>query len=196
MSQIPLPPVGVPPEPPSASTTAAPAKKKRFATIRKVFRGIGWLGSSPVHWMGIGSIRQGGAFITDLTERAQARPARDPRFKTAAEGGFDLQATAFSMGMSVSELERHLATRRRQTALIAYGLGSLGIAFLALWLLKVLSAPFLGARFILAIDFLPLCLLFVLLAFQQALLNYQIRIRRTAGWLDYLTTEKRFWPRA
>jgi hypothetical protein len=48
---------------------------------------------------------------------------------------------------------------------------------------------------LLAFDFLPLCLLFVLLAFYQALVNFQIRVGRTAGWREFLTTENGFWPR-
>lgn len=195
MTQIPLPPFDVPPEPPNAFTTSTP-RRKRLAIFGLTFRGIGWLGSSPIHWMGIKSIRQGATFIGGLAQRARTRSVRDPRFRTAELGSFDLQATAFSMGMPLYQLERHLAARRRQTALTAYLFGVFGAVFLIVWFLKVFATPLVGGRLVLAIDFLPPCLLFVLLAFYQALVNFQIRTGRTAGWREYLTTEEGFWPRA
>ena len=120
---------------------------------------------------------------------------RDPRFKTEDEGDFDLRATAFSMGMTAGQLDRRLADRRRQTAMMAYLLGALGLIAFAGWCFKVISTPMATGRLVLAVDFLPLCALFLLLGFYQALVNYQIRVGRTAGWKEYLTTDQEFWPR-
>jgi hypothetical protein len=144
--------------------------------------------------MGVKSIRQGALFIGDLSARARAQPVRDPRFKTEVGGDFDLRATAFSMGMTVGQLERRLADRRRQTAMMAYLLGVLGLVAFAAWLIKVISTPEAAGRLVIAMDFLPLCALFMLLAFYQAMVNFQIRAGRTAGWREYLTTDQGFWP--
>jgi len=195
MNQIPMRPTLDPEDPSSASNAGAP-KPKRRSIFGMFFRGVGWLGSSPIHWLGVKSIRQGASFIGDLAERSRAGAARDPRFKTAEEGTFDLTATAFSMGLTVSELEARLLARRRQTAVTSYVLGMLGTVFLLAWFCKVVATPVAGERLVLAADFLPLCLLFVLLAFYQALVNFQIRVGRTAGWREYLTTDNGFWPRA
>jgi hypothetical protein len=146
--------------------------------------------------MGVQHIRRGASFIGDLSDRIRVRSGRDRRFKTAELGAFDLQATAFSYGISLDELQRRLLMRRKQTALTAYLMGSLGLTFLGAWFIKLLLTPMTGARLILAFDFLPLCLLFVLVAFYQALLNFQVRIGRAASWREYLTTERGFWPRA
>jgi hypothetical protein len=43
-------------------------------------------------------------------------------------------------------------------------------------------------------DILPFCVLLALLAFYQALINFQIRVGRTAGWREYLMTDSGFWP--
>ena len=48
---------------------------------------------------------------------------------------------------------------------------------------------------VLSVEFLPFCLLFFLVAFNNALLNFQIRMRRLATWRDYLLTSESFWPR-
>ena len=196
MNQIPLRPIGEPEEPPRHFSSVEAPRPKRRSTFGKFFRGVGWLSSSPIHWMGVKSIRRGASFIGDLADRTKAPSKRDPRFKTAEAGRFDLQATAFRMGMTVSQLEHHLLARRRQTALMSYTFGALGSIFLLVWVLKVISTPMIGGRLVLAVEFLPLCLLFLLLAFYQALINYQIRVGRTAGWREYLTTENAFWPRS
>lgn len=145
--------------------------------------------------MGVQSIRRGATFISNLSDRIRTRSERDRRFKTAELGAFDLQATAFSYGITANELERRLLARRKQTALEAYAMGGLGLAFLVAWFVKVLITPMIGSRLILAFDFLPLCVLFGLVGFYQALLNFQVRVGRTVGWREYLNTERGFWPR-
>jgi len=56
-------------------------------------------------------------------------------------------------------------------------------------------SPWTAMRVVLAVEFLPFCALFFLLAFYNALLNFQIRIGRTASWREYLSTKEPFLPR-
>jgi hypothetical protein len=63
------------------------------------------------------------------------------------------------------------------------------------WVREALSSPWTAARIALALEFLPFCALFFLLAFYHALLNFQIRIGRAASWREYLATSEPFWPR-
>jgi hypothetical protein len=58
-----------------------------------------------------------------------------------------------------------------------------------------LSSPWTATRIESALEFLPFYALFFVLAFYNALLNFQIRIRRAAGWRECLTTDQPFWPR-
>jgi hypothetical protein len=120
---------------------------------------------------------------------------RDPRFRASEDGGYDLEATAFFHGISLFELERRLKVRRRQTARIAYATFTLGCIFLTTWVYEALASPWTAMRVVLAFEFLPFCALFFLLAFYNALLNFQIRIGRTASWREYLATDEPFWPR-
>lgn len=179
-----LPP-GAPPEPPP----------KRRSALRRVFRGIGWLSAGPVDWLGVGRIRRGGAFIADLATLLRTGPVRDTKFRTGDDGAFDLQASAFLHGISVEELNRRLRARRRQTARIAYAGFALGCAFLIAWLWQALSSPWTANRVVAAMEFLPFVLLCFLASFQNALLNYQVRVGRLASWWDYLCTTRHFLPR-
>jgi hypothetical protein len=109
--------------------------------------------------------------------------------------GYDLETTAFLHGISLFELERRLKVRRRQTARIAYATLALGCIFLTAWIWEALLSPWTAMRVVLALEFLPFCALFFLLAFYNALLNFQIRIGRAASWREYLATDEPFWPR-
>ena len=171
------------------------AKGRRRGMVRRLFRGVKWVAATPVQWLGMKPIRDGATLVSGLAGRVRARPNRDPRFRTGDDGRFDRRATAFSYGVSEQELEDRLRSRQRQPAIAAFGLFGLGVLFFAAWMLRVLGTAGAGARLLLAIDFLPFCLLFVLLGFCQSLINFQIRIGRSAGWREYLTTEAGFWPR-
>ena len=195
MNQIPLPPLDREPEP-SRQFRAMPEPPQPSRSIfGKLWGGVRWVGSTPALWFGTESVREGATVIAGLAGRVRARPRRDPRFRTDERGVFDLRATAFSYGITVAELERRLSVRRRQTALTAYLMAGLALLLFGAWLSKVLAAEGTGQRMLLTVDLLPFCVLFVLLAFYQALINFQIRTGRTAGWREYLLTDNGFWPR-
>lgn len=172
----------------------APARARKRSLFGKLFRGAGWLAGGPVDWIATRRIARSASFVSDLLVTLQVGPQRDPRFKTHDDGGFDLQASAFCYGLSVHELEARLAARRRQSARIAYATFALAWFFLLAWLWRALSSPWRAARIASSLDFLPFCALFFLVAFYNALLNFQIRIGRTARWREYLATRERFWP--
>jgi hypothetical protein len=150
--------------------------------------------ATPAAWSGADLVKRGWSFIRDLVALLRARPARDERFKTEGKIAFDVQATAISYGVSVPQLEAQLATRRLQTAHVAYAALALGTTFLLGWIWHALSSPWTITRVTLALYFLPFCAVFFLVAFYNALLNYQLRARRLASWREYLATQDRFWP--
>jgi hypothetical protein len=160
-----------------------------------VFRSIGWLSAGPIDWVGLRGISRGASFIRDLCVTLRIGARRDPRFRASEDGGYDLEATAFLHGISLLELERRLKVQRRQTARIAYVTFALGCIFLTAWMCEALLSPWTAMRVVLALEFLPFYALFFLLAFYNALLNFQIRIGRTASWREYLATDEPFWPR-
>ena len=171
-----------------------PPLRPRRGVFRRVFRGVGWLASGPIDWAGTRGIGRGAAAIRGLAVAARSRPQPDPRFRTD-EGQFDLEATAFLHGLTVPQLQARLAARRRHTARVAYATTALAVLFLLFWVRAALATPWTASRLALAVYFLPFCLLFFLIAFYHALLNFQIRTGRLASWREYLTTSEPFWPR-
>ena len=182
-------------EGPGLCNSSSAKTGRRRSLFGRVFRGIGWLSAGPVDWMGLRGISRGASFVRDLSITLRPASQRDRRSRTSEDGGFDPQATAFLQGISVFELERRVNMRRRQTARIAYATFALGCIFSTAWVCEALSLSWTAGRVFLAPEFLPFCVLFFLLAFYNALLNFQIRIGRAASWREYLATSGRFWPR-
>ena len=156
---------------------------------------MGWLVAVPVDWAGTKSVSRAASLIGGLAGAIRIRPLRDPRFKVGDAGGFDLMATAFSCGMTVRQLEARLATRRKETALIAYAMLALAGLLLLAWGRAALSTRWTISRMVLGVEFLPFCVLSFFVAFYNALLNFQIRTRRLATWRAYILTSESFWPR-
>jgi len=175
----------------AAGATAA-GRRSRF---RRVLGSVGWLFQSPAEWLGWRSISEGAGAVQRLYRGTNTGQKRDRRFKTQENYSFDLVGTALAYGISIEELERRLAVRRRQTALLSYALFLMACAFVLAWVWVALRTISSGGRFVLLLQFLPFCALFYLMSFYQALLNFQIRTGRAANWRQYLTTETGFLPR-
>jgi hypothetical protein len=182
-------------EKPGSNNFTGSAQQSRRSLLGRAFGSIGRLCSGPVHWAGLRGILRSASMIRDLSAAVRWGSQRDGRFRTSGDGCFDLNSTAFLYGISVPELERRLKVRRRQTAMISYATFALACLFLTAWVCEALASPWTAARIALALKFLPFCALFLLLAFYNALLNFQIRIGRAASWREFLATHEPFWPR-
>ena len=125
--------------------TDTPASKPR-SWFRKTVRGVRWLAATPSEWLGTSRLSNGVSLIGRLASAARAGDGRDPRFRVEDRGAFDLPATAFSYGVSAAVLEARLASRRRQTAVLAYALFALACIFLLAWMRSALHAPLNGPR--------------------------------------------------
>lgn len=179
---------------PSPRPAEPTSPRKPHSAFGKVVRATGSLFGGPADWFDRRGIAQGASLIRALLIALRIRPKGDP-LRTANVGEFDLRATAFTCGLSVSALEARLAVRRRQTAWLAYGAFALGCLFLLAWVWQALRMAWSAPRLVSALGFLPFCVLFFLLAFYNALLNFQIRGRRLASWHEYLVTSESFLPR-
>lgn len=169
--------------------------RKRRSWFRRTLGGVAWLSAAPVDWMGWRTISGGAALLGRLYQRTRASRRRDSRFKMGEGRAFDVAATAFAHGITQEELERRLGARRRQTATLAYGMFGLACMFVLAWVCVALRTASDGGRVVLLLEFLPFCLLFYLMSFYQALINFQIRTGRAAGWREYLSTDGGFLPR-
>ena len=177
-----------------AQPKGKPEKRKR-SFIGRAMRRIGWLAGGPADWFGRKSVRAGAGLIGKLWQQTRTAPRRDSRFKVDEAGGFDLAATAFSYGMSAQALEQRLEQRRRMTFTISYGALFVAILGIIFWVHSAIDEPYTFARVMMVWEFLPFLSLFLLVAFYNALLNFQIRLRRSAGWREFLSTEDGFLPR-
>ncbi len=167
-------------------------RKKTF--VGKVWRGTVWVASAPLRLFPREEIRKSAALIGSLFETVKRRPERGGGLRVQDDRSFDLTATAFYQGISVSQLEALLRRRRRTTARAAYISFALGWLFFGGWAYRLAHMQWSAGFALAALEFAPFCLAFFLFAFKTALQNYQIRTRRIATATEYLQTKESFWP--
>jgi hypothetical protein len=108
---------------------------------------------------------------------------------------FDLAATAFVNGQRSATLEDTLAVRQGSTARNAWVFLALGVMFFFGWLYRLLTMTWGTNATMTALQFMPACAVFFLLAFRFGLENYQIRMRRKVTAMEYVCAPNGFWPR-
>lgn len=182
-------------DPSSEQVSPGFGARKKPSLVGRTMRRIGWLAGGPGDWFGRKSVRSGAGLIGNLWRQTKSTPKRDNRLKTDGGGVFDLKATAFSYGISVEALEKRLEQRRRITFMISYGALAIAVLSVVFWIHSAINEPYTLARVMMAWEFLPFLSLFLLVAFYNALLNFQIRVRRSASWREFLSTDEGFLPR-
>jgi hypothetical protein len=171
------------------------ADRDRSSFVRRNWRRAKFIAGGPVANVGFQEISDGRRFIGWLWGLLRRGVPIDTRLKLDEEGSIDLLAPAFSYGMTVETLVERLRFRRGQTARAAYAMFGLGSVSLVLWLYGALHIRMSSARLFSALEFLPFCTLFFLLAFKSAWLNWQLRTRRLGSPVAYLKTTEPFLPR-
>jgi hypothetical protein len=179
--------------PPDKETRDEERRKPSF--IRRTWRRAKFVAGGPVANVGFQEISEGQRFIGGLWGHLRRGVPTDSRLKTNDDGSIDMLATAFSHGMSVEALAERLRFRQVQTARAAYAMLGLGSVSLVLWLYSALHMQMSSARLLSALEFLPFCALFFLLAFKSAWTNWQLRTRRLGSPVAFLTTTEPFLPR-
>ena len=169
--------------------------KAPTSMLGRAWRRTRFVAGGPIANIGLEDISSGARLIGQLAKQMRQRPLSDGRLKADEHGGIDLRATAFSYGISVEELLERMHERRRQTARSSYALFCLGGCFLVVWLWQAMHMPRSAARIVSALEFLPFCVLFLLVATKSAHSNWQLRTRRLGSLGDYLRTSDPFLPR-
>jgi hypothetical protein len=174
------------------STDAEGSSQSSF--FAKLWRGTGRILTSPARLLPKREIAEGANLIGGLAEAIKKGPRRRQAMVVEDDRSFDLSGTAYFHGISVDELEAVLGRRRHLTMRFAYLAFILGWCFFFAWCYRLVNLPGNIGFLVLVIEYAPFCVVFFLLSFRSALLNYQIRIRRLATAGEYLRTSERFWP--
>ncbi len=171
------------------------AEEPRPSFVRRTWRRAKFVAGGPVASVGVNEIGRGARFIDGLVTVLRSGPPKDDRLKLNEDQTIDLLATAFSYGITVPELEHRLRARQVQTCRAAYAMFAMGCGSLLLWVYGALHMEMTRARLVSAAEFVPFVMLFFLLAFRSALMNWQLRTRRLGSPVAYLRTTDSFLPR-
>jgi hypothetical protein len=166
----------------------------RSSVLGSIWRGTKSTARAPFSAFPFDQIRQNARLITDLSRRLRPRPDPELRVFRTDAGRLDLQATAFDFGLSPQKLQARIASRRRQTARLAYASFILGCGFVVLWMYRAVTSDLGGPRFVNALQFIPFCAIFFLVALKNAHVNWQLRTGQFGSAGEYLRSPAPFWP--
>ena len=175
----------------NSSGQPGPSQASVFGSI---WRGARSAAAAPLSTFPIEQIRQNALLIGDLARKLRRRPASDPRVLRTEDGQLDLLGTGFDLGLSPRALQVRIASRRLQTARLAYASLMLGCVFLLLWIYHALTSHSGGPRIIGTLQFVPFCAILFLVAFKNAHVNWQLRTGQLGSAIDYLRSPEPFWP--
>ena len=170
-------------------------QRRRRSMVGRIWRGTKMAARGPVEAAATAEITRGASLIGALFKLLQRGPAQDKSVQLDEHGVINVRATAYLLGITPDELEERLQQRQRQTGRAAYALSCLGALSFTCWIYGALQMTMSAARVISAVEFLPFCVLFGLLAFKSSWMNWQLRTRTLGSALAYLRTTDAFLPR-
>ena len=173
------------------SGQSGPGQGSVFGSI---WRGAKSTAAAPLSTLQIEQIRQNALLIRDLARKLRRRTISDPHVPRTEDGQLDLLGTGFDLGLSPRALQARIASRRRHTARLAYASLMLGCVFVIVWIYHALTSRSGGPRIIGALQFVPFCAIFFLVAFKNAHVNWQLRTGQLGSAIDYLRSPEPFWP--
>lgn len=174
--------------------TQAGAGKKN-GVLRRIAAAPRWVGRNAMLLCSADEIGKSARLIGGLAAAIRRSPVEKARLAFAPDGSIDSAASAFLHGRGIGEFEALLRRRQRATAISSYFAFGLGWLFFLAWLYRAATMPWTPLHVISAVEFLPFCAVFFLMAFKSALENYELRMRRLTTALRYLCAADGFWPK-
>ncbi|ACB97380.1 hypothetical protein [Beijerinckia indica] len=166
-------------------------QQKETGLFGRGFKGLKQASLKAIQWK---LIKDNAQFIHELGALLRRKKDHQSGLVIGEDRMLDVAATADLYQVPVEFIEDLIMKRRRQTkqaAYCAFGFGWLAFLY---WLYQSLTRSWSSGHVIETLEFAPFCLVFFLIAFRNALLNYQLRTGHVATAMEYLRTEKVFWP--
>lgn len=164
----------------------------RSSFFGSIWRGTRVTARAPFTTFPADQILENARLIRTLAGRLIASP--QPKVFTTEASRIDLADTSFGFEVSSDLMRPGIAAQRRQTARLAYASFGLGWVFVVLWIWRGLNSGLGGPHLLGAIQFLPFCAIFFLVAFKNAQVNWQLRTGQLGSAGDYLRSSELFWP--
>ncbi len=174
----------------SKDVKTSPGKSKR----RSLWRGVRLALSAPAACFGAKQIRENATLIVGLAQTIRTGPGVDTRVRLRSGRNLDVLAMAGDAQVSPAEIMRQLDNRRRQSArsTLCYLVGA--VLFLLVGFYHAAAAlPSLPSLSYVSVMG-AICCCFFLLAFYNALLNWQVRTLRLGTAVEFLHSDQSWWP--
>ena len=169
---------------------ALPDKPKR----RTLWRGVRLALGAPAACFGARQIRENAAFISGLAWMIRTGPGADHQVRLRAGRNLDVLAMAWDSQVPPAEIMRQLDNRRRQSArsTLCYLAGAVLFLLVGFYHAAAALPALPSLSYVLAMGAISCC--FFLLAFYNALVNWQVRTLRLGTAREFLDADESWWP--
>ncbi len=159
---------------------------------------IGWglrktLGA-PIACIGVEQIADNARLIQELAHTVRTGPGADPMVWVQPDRTLDVAVMAWEAQVPVSEIERLLDNRRRQSRQATWCYLAGGSVFVVLGFIHAASLLPALPTLLYALSIAAICCCFFLMAFYNALINWQVRTRWLGTAREFLDTDETWRP--
>ncbi len=159
---------------------------------------VGWgvrktLGA-PIACIGVEQIAENARLIRRLAQTIRNGPGPDPMVWVKPDRTLDVAVMSWEAQVPVAEIERLLANRRRQSRQATWSYLAGGTVFVVLGFIHAASLLPALPTLLYALSTAAICCCFFLMAFYNALINWQVRTRRLGTAREFLDTDETWRP--
>ena len=159
---------------------------------------VGWgvrktLGA-PIACIGVDQIAENARLIQGLAQTIRTGPGPDPMVRVRPDRTLDMSEMSWEAQVPVAEIERLLANRRRQSRQATWGYLSGGAVFVVMGFIHAASILPAMPTLLYALSTAAICCCFFLMAFYNALINWQVRTRRLGTAREFLNADETWRP--
>ena len=159
---------------------------------------VGWgvrktLGA-PIACIGVEQIAENARLIRRLAQTIRTGPGPDPMVRVKPDRTLDVAVMSWEAQVPVTEIERLLANRRRQSRQATWSYLAGGTVFVVLGFIHAASLLPALPTLLYALSTAAICCCFFLMAFYNALINWQVRTRRLGTAHEFLDTDETWRP--
>jgi len=159
---------------------------------------VGWgvrktLGA-PIACIGVEQIAENARLIRGLAQTIRNGPGPDPMVWVKPDRTLDVAVMSWEAQVPVAEIERLLANRQRQSRQATWSYLAGGSVFVVLGFIHAATLLPALPTLLYALSTVAICCCFLLMAFYNALINWQVRTRRLGTAREFLDTDETWRP--
>ncbi|KXV20690.1 hypothetical protein [Gluconobacter oxydans] len=168
---------------------------EKKGVLAKSGRAVRLVVGSPATAVGASGIRQGFGLLQMLWGVVRRKPRASDGFVLDDRGRIDVAATASAFEVSLEAVEIYLQDQQNTAYRHAWIATLLGSVLLSAWIFIGFFGTWRSQSVVTAIEMIPFWCALGLYILQKGWMNWQLRRRQHAGFMEYVRDADSLWPR-